>query len=84
MKMKVPDGPPEYKAGWHGGCTSGLAIKSFSNSFVYLDPKGPDFKNGIYQHDPMFQTGWGQGWFACVIFAGTYTNYNSMKFSPLD
>jgi hypothetical protein len=52
-------------------------------NFYYM-AQGPDFKNGIYQHDPMFQTGWGQGWFACVIFAGTYVNYNSMKFSPLD
>jgi hypothetical protein len=67
MSLAVPDGPPEYKAGWHSGCKTALANKTFANASVYDDGKGPDFGNGIYQHDPGFQTGWGQGWFACVL-----------------
>ncbi len=72
MSLAVPDGPAEYKAGWYGGCKSGLANKAFANAFVYQENKGPEFVNGIYQHDPAYQTGWGQGWFACVMHAAYF------------
>lgn len=72
MRLKTPDGPPAYKAGWYAGCKSGLANKTFTNSFVYQEGKGPEFVNGIYMHDPDYQTGWGQGWFNCVMHSAYF------------
>jgi hypothetical protein len=86
MSLAVPDGPPEYKAGWYGGCKTGLAARAssgFANSGSYQEGTGPTLGNGVYQHDPAYQTGWGQGWFACSIHAGTFTELNSTKHSPL-
>lgn len=73
MSLATPDGPPEYKAGWYSGCKSGLANKAFANAFVYQENKGPEFVNGVYMHDPAYQTGYGQGWFACVMHAAYFT-----------
>ena len=87
LSLAVPDGPAEYKAGWYGGCKSGLAAKAtsgFANTWVYGEGKGPELGNGIYQHDPVFQTGWGQGWFACTVHASTFTSMNSMQVGPLE
>lgn len=68
MSLEVPDGPPEYKAGWYGGCKSGLMQGAFTNAVAaYKTKMGPEFVNGVYQHDPAYQTGWGQGWFACTM-----------------
>jgi hypothetical protein len=87
LRLSVPDGPPEYKAGWHAGCKSALATKGFANAFVYQEGKGPDFGNGIYQHDPVFQTAWGQGWFSCALhvaqFVGTSNRFRSFAHGPL-
>lgn len=84
MALDVPDGPPEYKAGWHGGCKSALGTRLFANSFVYQKNKGgADLSNGIYQHDPAFQMGWSHGWFACNLHAGTFVSFNSMRHAPL-
>lgn len=83
FKVAVPDGPPEYKAGWYGGCKSGMGVGSFANAFVFKENRGPEFDKGVYQHDPMFQTGWGQGWFACATYGATFTAYHPTQFSPL-
>ena len=83
MNLTVPDGPAEYKAGWHSGCTSALSLKVFANSFVYNKGKGPDFGSGVYQHDPAYQTGWGQGWFACALHVGDFVNFHAMQNGPL-
>ena len=84
LSMEVPDGPPEYKAGWHAGCKTGSALKSFANNAVFQKNGGPDFGSGVYAHDPVYQTGWGQGWFACSIYIGNFVANHSMRFSPLD
>ncbi|MBU6338939.1 MAG: hypothetical protein KGQ36_03095 [Rickettsiales bacterium] len=87
LSLKVPDGPAEYQAGWYAGCRSGLAQKAFANAAVYLeDNHGPNMGNGIYQHDPAFQTGWGQGWFACILHVGSFTadQWRSFKYAPLN
>jgi hypothetical protein len=87
LSTAVPDGPPEYKAGWYAGCKSGLAARhssSFANAWVYQEGKGPEFGSGVYQHDPAYQTGWGQGWFSCAIHSSTFTSINSTKFGPLE
>ncbi len=83
MSLASPDGPAEYKAGWHEGCVSALSLKTFSNAFVYGKGKGPDMGSGVYQHDPIYQTGWGQAWFACSLHASTFTNSSSMAHGPL-
>lgn len=41
MDLKVPDGPPEFKAGWHAGCKSALANRGFQNSLFIKKNKGP-------------------------------------------
>ena len=85
LDLTVPDGPPEYKAGWHNGCRTGLgSIKYFANSQVYSDPDGTDFGSGIYQHDKVYQTAWGHGFFACNIHTGSFVAYHSMQKMPLN
>ncbi len=86
LSVEVPDGPPEFKAGWHAGCKTGLANAGFANGWVYEDPKhGPDFGNGVYQHTQLFVAGWGQGWFSCVIHTSTFASgpMASMAVAPL-
>lgn len=83
MDMTVPDGPPEFKAGWYAGCRTGLGLTKFANAWVYQEDEGTNFGNGIYQHDPMFQTGWSQAWFACAVGPGTFAAFHSMKNAPL-
>lgn len=83
MSLVVPDGPPEYKSGWYAGCKTALGAKVFANAWVYQDGKGPEFNTGVYQHDPMFQTGWGQGWFACSLHVGQFVAFHSMQNAPL-
>lgn len=86
IRLEVPDGPPEFKAGWYSGCRTGLGNKNFANAFVYNTDEGPDYGSGIYQHDPLFQSGWGAGWWACILHAEQFIreNYRSFKHSPLD
>jgi len=83
MDMKVPDGPPEFKAGWHAGCKSALANRGFQNSFVYQEDQGPDYGSGVYQHDPYFQTGWRVAFNACVAYIGGFVGMPSMQHAPL-
>ena len=84
MELGVPDGPPEYKAGWYAGCKSALSVKIFANASVYQDNKGPTFGSGIHNHDPMYQAGWGQAYFACVTTLGEFTARPAMLHSPLE
>ena len=84
LSMKVPDGPPEYKAGWYYGCKTGASLKTFANNAVFQKNSGPDFGSGVYAHDPVFQAGWGQGWSSCSIYVGNFVNFHAMKFAPLD
>lgn len=72
LKMTVPDGPPEYKAGWYDGCRSGSSLKSFANNTVFRKDAGPNFGSGVYAHDAAYQTGWGQGWFSCSNHIGLF------------
>lgn len=84
METRVPDGPAEYKAGWHNGCQSAMGTKLFANGGVYQRGAGPAFGQGAFHHDPMYQTGWGQGWFSCVLTIAEFTDKHPMKYSPLD
>ncbi len=82
LRMTVPDGPPEFKAGWYAGCKSALgAGKQFANSWVY---GGPDFGSGVYQHDPLYQSAWSTAYFNCVTHAANFVDYNSMLKGPLE
>ena len=83
IDLRVPDGPPEFKAGWHAGCKSALANRGFANSYIYQEDSGPNYGSGVYQHDSAFQTGWRVAFFSCVTHASTFTSYHSMQHSPL-
>ncbi len=76
MQAASPDGPPEYKAGWHDGCRTSLSSKIFQNSWVYQRQDSIDAGSGVYQHDKMYQRGFGQGLFAC------YTRAFDLKYHP--
>jgi hypothetical protein len=88
LQVATPDGPPEYKAGWHDGCKSALSTKLFQNSWVYQGREGArggaEFGNGIYQHDSMYQTGWGQAWFSCMLTTDEFVKKPAMQQAPLD
>lgn len=78
------DGPPEYKAGWYAGCRSAMSLSgSFANGVWYKTKKGGDYGNGVYQHDPAFQTGWGQGYVSCYTANAAFVNNSFAKFAPL-
>jgi hypothetical protein len=84
LGLDVPDGPKEYQAGWHSGCSSAMGSRLFANSFVYQDKKrGANMVNGIYHHDKDFQAGWSHGWFSCNLHTGTFVFNNSMRHGPL-
>jgi len=86
LDMRVPDGPEEYQAGWHAGCRSALSNRDFANGAVYREANGaPTMGSGIYQHSSIFQGGWANGWFACIIHMKTYMNgsLRSLAHGPL-
>ena len=83
LSSTVPDGPPEYKAGWYAGCKTGSSVKSFTNGGALQTKNGPDFGSGVYTHDPVYQTGWGQGYTVCTNYVGEFVGRNSMQFHPL-
>jgi len=81
LELDVPDGPPEYKAGWYDGCRSGLSTKKhFANSFIYDET----FGSGIYQHDPVYQSAWISGFLVCNTTAGHFVTYHPFQFAPFD
>jgi len=80
LPTKVPDGPPEYQAGWHDGCSSALAAGGYVSGKFHKFGMG----NGIYQHDPSYQNAWGSGWFACVTATGGYANFPGVSTAPFD
>lgn len=84
LSTVVPDGPPEYKAGWYAGCKTGSSMKSFANNWVMQKPNGPDFGSGVYAHDPIYQTGWGQGYNVCVNYIAEFVNRPAMQHQPLE
>ena len=79
MQLDVPEGPPEFKAGWYDGCRSALSIRSFANSMVY----NVTFGNGIYQGDSRYQLGWSLAMSVCNTRAGNFKSQHFMKHSPL-
>ena len=84
LDLKVPDGPPEFKAGWHAGCKSAIgASYDFKNSIVYQGEFVGNYGSGVYQHDPYFQDGWRLAFFSCASHIGNFVNFNSMQHSPL-
>jgi len=83
MDMKVPDGPPEFKAGWHDGCKSALGMRNFANAYVYQSNRSAEFGSGVYQHDQTYNSAWSNAFFVCATYAGTFVDYHSMKFAPL-
>ena len=83
MDLKVPDGPPEFKAGWHNGCKSALGMRTFANSYVYQNKGSAEYGNGVYQHDQTYNSAWSNAFFVCATYAGTFVSYNSLKFAPL-
>jgi hypothetical protein len=83
LDLKVPDGPPEFKAGWHNGCRSALGMRVFANSYIYQDKRSAEFGSGVYQHDQTYNSAWSNAFFVCSTYVGTFVDYNSMKFSPL-
>lgn len=79
LYLDVPDGPPEYKAGWHDGCQSALSAGGFWNGKFYNFSMG----NGAYQHDQVYITAWGNGWFSCVTSSGAFTGFPTYNTAPL-
>lgn len=81
LNMEIPEGPPEFKAGFRSGCRAGLSSRSygFANSVIYP----ADYGNGIYLHDQRFTDGWRIGLFTCVIHASVFTG-GPGNFAPLE
>ena len=83
MDLRVPDGPAEFKAGWHDGCKSGLAGRSFLNSYVYQNNRSAEFGNGVYQHDSLYNSSWSTAFYVCSTYSTNFVDYNAMKYGPL-
>ncbi len=80
MPMDVPDGPPEFQAGWRDGCRTGLATGKYSNSAVY----SPTFGSGIYQHDKVYQKAWSSAFYTCYVLGGRAADVHIFKSKPFD
>jgi hypothetical protein len=78
MPMEIPDGPPEFKAGWRDGCITGIATGKYSNSSVY----SPTFGSGIYQHDKIYQRGWSSAFYTCYVIGNRATHLHMFKHKP--
>ncbi len=81
LNFTVPDGPPEYRAGWHDGCSSALTA-----SAAFMATRLNDFTmgSGIYQHDPAYQNAWSSGWFSCVTSVGAFGGFPGTDAAPWD
>jgi hypothetical protein len=80
LPTTIPDGPPEFKAGWHAGCRTGLmSNKAFANSFV----ADLDYGSGVYQHDPVYQTAFSNAFFTCYVHGWSFTETDLMDRAPL-
>ena len=80
MDMRVPDGPPEFQAGWHDGCSSALAQTGFQNaknSFALT------MGSGIYQHDPIYQLAYGKAVYSCASQVGDFSAFPMFQ-GPLE
>ncbi len=80
MESDVPDGPPEFQAGWRDGCQTGIATKKHANSSVYR----PTFGSGIYQHDKLYQQAWGNAYYVCYVMGSKSVSSNIFTTSPAD
>ncbi|MES2677619.1 MAG: hypothetical protein V4612_04830 [Pseudomonadota bacterium] len=80
LDLKVPNGPPEYQAGWHDGCSSALSFGGFHASKFHKLTMG----DGTYQHDQTYQNAWGSGWFACATQSGDYTAFPGIGTAPFE
>ena len=80
MDMTVPDGPPEYRAGWHDGCSSALSFGGFHAAKFHKLTMG----NGMYQHDPVYQSAWSSAWFSCATQSGDYQAFPGMSSAPFE
>lgn len=73
LNIYVPEGPPEFKAGWYAGCRSSLSQNSFYNaSIFYKERGGPNFGSGMYQNHPIYQSSWSTGYANCQIYIATF------------
>jgi hypothetical protein len=79
INIDVPDGPPQFKAGYYDGCRSALSIRKMKNAASVYSVKS----NGIYTDDEVYQSAWGNGWFTCYISSGTWTKFHPFSNSPL-
>ncbi len=79
IKMDIPDGPPEFQAGWHDGCSSALYTAGFQNARFYPLTMG----SGIYQHDPIYQMAYGKALFSCATMQGDFVAH-PMFTAPLE
>jgi len=81
MAMELPDGPPEYKAGWRAGCRTGLGAGNFANSVVYPIA---DFGEGNYHHEKLFNMGFVDAVFSCFEHGVTFTQVKGLWEGPLE
>ena len=79
MSFEVPNGPPEFQAGWHDGCSSALSSSYFQNARSAPLTLG----NGMYQHDPIYQMAYSKALFSCATMAGYFTGF-PMFTAPLE
>jgi len=68
---QVPDGPPEFRAGWHDGCQTALSTGSFYNARAEFSP---NLGSGIYQHDSIYQMSYNWGFNICMIQGGNFSS----------
>ena len=80
LSLEIPDGPPEFKAGWHDGCITALSSGKSANGGAYLPSAG----SGVYQHDQVYQDAWSAAFLICVITADRGTSDNIFAKTPAD
>ena len=69
--LKVPDGPPEFQAGWRDGCSSGFS----TGNFVAGRFQDYTIGDGSLQHDPTYHNAFVAGWFSCYTSSRGFTDF---------
>ena len=60
-----------------------LVATDYIEVAIYQNKGSAEFGSGVYQHDQTYNSAWSNAFFVCATYAGTFVNYHSMKYGPL-
>ena len=65
LEKEIDFGPPEYRAGFHDGCETGL--QAYQHSYAKTLYGGPQ-KTAAYQNNKLYNQVWRDSWNYCYMW----------------